>query len=59
MSLKKIPLVILAAGKSSRMGFPKGLLSYRGKKLLQHQIENFFQLGGETVVVVLGEHREK
>lgn len=59
MRLASLPLIILAAGKSSRMGFPKGLMPYRGKKLLQYQIEHFFSLGGKKVVVVLGEHRER
>ncbi len=59
MKLSSLPLIILAAGKSSRMGFPKGLMIYQGKKLLQYQIENFFSLGGKKVVVVLGEHRER
>ncbi len=59
MRLASLPLIILAAGKSSRMGFPKGLMPYRGKKLLQYQIEHFFSLGGKKVVVVLGEHRKR
>ncbi len=59
MKLSSLPLVILAAGKSSRMGFPKGLMPYCGKKLLQYQIEHFFSLGGKKIVVVLGEHRER
>lgn len=59
MRLASLPLIILAAGKSSRMGFPKGLMPYREKKLLQYQIEHFFSLGGKKVVVVLGEHRER
>ncbi len=59
MRLATLPLVILAAGKSSRMGFPKGLMLHHGKKLLQYQIENYFKLGGKKVIVVLGEHRER
>ncbi|MBF0205644.1 MAG: NTP transferase domain-containing protein [Oligoflexia bacterium] len=52
-------LILLAAGASSRMliagkVLPKGLLSYNGKALIIHQIENFLSCGGAGVVVVLG-----
>jgi len=58
MKLSTLPLIILAAGKSTRMGFPKGLMPYRGQKLLQYQINQYFKLGGKKVIVVLGEHLE-
>ena len=42
--IKKIanfPLVILAGGKSSRMGHPKGLVKLFDKTLLEHNIEQY------------------
>lgn len=59
MKLSTLPLIILAAGKSSRMGFPKGLMPYHGKKLLQYQIDAFFKLGGKKIIVVLGDHSQQ
>ena len=32
-------IVILAAGKSNRLGSPKQLLSFKGRSLLQHAAE--------------------
>ncbi len=37
--MKKIGLVILAAGASKRLGYPKQLIQFRGKYLLQHIID--------------------
>jgi molybdenum cofactor cytidylyltransferase len=55
--IKDYPLIILAAGKSQRMGFPKGLLEYKSKYLLQQQIETFLMAGGETILMVVGEDK--
>ena len=49
------PLILLAAGKSSRMGFPKGRLSIQGTALLTHQWQRFSQAGGQQGWVVLAE----
>lgn len=51
-------VVILAAGRSSRLGRPKQLLAYRDKTLLQHSIDNAAQINAETVIVVLGSNKE-
>lgn len=51
---KKIGVIILAAGSSSRLGRPKQLVEFKGKLLLQQVIEvaDFFQFA--TKMVVLG-----
>jgi len=47
-------IIILAAGRSARMGSPKQLLSYQGKNLLQHTIDiaSVSEIG--PIIVVLG-----
>jgi len=49
-----ISAIVLAAGESTRMGFPKLLLSIEGKSLLQHVIDNALQSKVSEVIVVLG-----
>ncbi|MEJ7693677.1 nucleotidyltransferase family protein [Daejeonella sp.] len=51
-------IIILAAGRSSRLGSPKQLLSYRGKTLLQHSIDSAKQTGSNKVIVVLGSGKD-
>ena len=48
------PLLLLCAGKSSRMGSPKGLLLIDGVPWFQHHIEQFRRAGGTHAVVVFG-----
>ena len=47
-------VIILAAGESSRLGFPKQLLIYSGATLLQHSIEVAQVSNAGPVFVVLG-----
>jgi molybdenum cofactor cytidylyltransferase len=47
-------LIILAAGRSARLGSPKQLLSYQGKNLLQHTIDIAFESEIGPIIVVLG-----
>jgi len=54
IDIKNLPVIILAAGDSKRMGEPKGLLSYRGKPFLINQIERLFEIGLSEIIVVLG-----
>jgi len=54
-----IPVIILAAGASTRMGEPKQLLVYQGKTLLQHAIDTAKSAGFSPVVVVLGAFYDK
>ncbi|MGB0837250.1 MAG: nucleotidyltransferase family protein [Flavobacteriaceae bacterium] len=45
-------LILLAGGKSSRMGSPKGLLKFRNQTWLEHQVSQFHKTGikGEVYV---------
>jgi molybdenum cofactor cytidylyltransferase len=51
-------LIILAAGESSRLGFPKQTLLYKGKTLLELAIEAGLKSKCSTVTVVLGANAE-
>jgi len=50
----KIGVIILAAGSSSRLGYPKQIVEFRGKSLLQHSIEVAKSLKFDTRILVLG-----
>jgi molybdenum cofactor cytidylyltransferase len=54
-----IAVIILAAGRSARLGSPKQLLTYRGKNLLQHTIDTALESQASPVIVVLGSGKEK
>ena len=56
---KKIGVVVLAAGTSSRLGQPKQLLNYNEKPLLQHTLDLVSELEGANSVVVLGASADK
>jgi molybdenum cofactor cytidylyltransferase len=47
-------LIILAGGKSSRMGFPKGLLDYHGKPWILEQISRYSNFKKAKIIIVLG-----
>jgi CTP:molybdopterin cytidylyltransferase MocA len=49
-------VVLLAAGRSSRMGQPKGLVQVAGRHWIDHQLRS---LEGRRVIVVLGDDRER
>jgi molybdenum cofactor cytidylyltransferase len=51
---KSIGLILLAAGKSTRLGQPKQLLNYEGQTLLQHSLQVAQTSDAHPVVVVLG-----
>ncbi len=55
----KYVVIILAAGRSSRLGSPKQLLSYQGKNLLQHSIDAARESQAGPVIVVLGSDMAK
>ncbi|NDP27928.1 MAG: nucleotidyltransferase family protein [Flavobacterium sp.] len=55
----KLGVVILAAGSSSRLGYAKQLVEFRGKSLLQHAIDVSDMLNFDTKVLVLGARKEK
>lgn len=48
--------LLLAAGESTRMGSPKPLLDWRGRPLVQYQVQQLLRGGCDLVIVVLG-HR--
>lgn len=52
-------LVVLAAGASSRMGEPKGLVVVRGRPWIDRQLDAAQSAGVRRVVVVLGRDRER
>ena len=51
--MAKIPILLLAAGGSTRMGQPKQLLSWGNQTLIEHQIQTLLKTGN-PVTVVLG-----
>lgn len=50
----KTGLILLAAGSSSRLGRPKQLIEFQGKKLIQKAIDEAQKSKADTLVVVLG-----
>jgi molybdenum cofactor cytidylyltransferase len=46
--------IVLAAGRSGRMGSPKQLLRYKGKTLLEHTVDEAKASDVTSVLVVLG-----
>jgi len=57
---KKLPItaLILCAGASSRMGFPKALLDIKGKTLLERHLEIYRQIC-QRIIVVTGATAEQ
>ena len=53
-----IAVIILAAGRSARLGSPKQLLSYRGKTHLQHTIDTALESQASPILVVLGSGKD-
>ena len=54
----KTGVILLAAGSSSRLGRPKQLLNYQGKKLIQNSIDAALNSAANDLVVVLGSNFE-
>ena len=55
----RIRSIILAAGESRRMGFPKMLLQINGKTMIENVIGNVAGSGTDDILVVLGAGSEK
>ncbi|MGL6267277.1 MAG: nucleotidyltransferase family protein [Chitinophagaceae bacterium] len=49
-----LAIIILAAGRSNRLGSPKQLLQYKGKGLLQNTIEVALDANSAPVIVIMG-----
>ena len=47
----KLSAIILAGGKSSRMGTDKGLVLFNGKPMVEYLIEIFRSLNIPTIIV--------
>ena len=56
---KKIGIIILAAGESSRLGEPKQLLIFQGKTLIRRAVETAIESKCFPVAVILGANFEK
>lgn len=54
-----IPIIILAAGSSTRMGAPKQLLMGKNKPLLQHTIDVCLASNSNQVYLVLGANQKQ
>lgn len=54
--MSKLAVLLLAAGSSSRMGFPKQLLKWKNTTLLQHAIHTVKHVDHDQAVLVLGAH---
>jgi len=50
----KIWSIILAAGESKRMGFPKMLLKFNGKAMIEKVLDNVAESDADGILVVLG-----
>ena len=48
--------IVLAAGESKRMGFPKMLLSFKGRTMIETVIANISESKIKNILVVLGEN---
>ena len=53
-NLNKIPVILLAAGDSKRMGTPKGLLEFKEEPFVLYQIEKLKSIGFNEIIIVLG-----
>jgi molybdenum cofactor cytidylyltransferase len=56
--MKGVAALLLAAGKSSRMGQLKALLPWKDTTLLQYQVDSLRLGGASQVIVVLGHRAE-
>src|SRR5262245_19040690 len=54
----RIAAIVLAAGKSERMGRPKALLPFRGSTFLENILETIKHSAIQQTVVVLGHHAD-
>lgn len=51
--------IVLAAGRSARLGRPKLLLALHGEPLIRHTVRRVLKSSLDEVIVVVGRHAEK
>lgn len=56
---KKVSCIVLAAGKSTRMGRQKLLLRYDGKPMIRSIVEKTISSNASPTIVVIGSHKEE
>ena len=56
--MQNIWAIVLAAGESKRMGFPKMLLPFGGSTMIESVIENVSESDVNNILVVLGAEKE-
>ncbi|MFT5772914.1 MAG: molybdenum cofactor cytidylyltransferase [Algoriphagus sp.] len=59
MEKAKTGIIILAAGESSRLGYPKQIAQYKGITLLQYAIDSALGAKVEKQVLVLGANKDE
>ena len=59
MNHLQIPLILLAAGESKRMGTPKQLLQYKGGSLIRHAVSEAIASSCSPIVIVLGANSDR
>ena len=59
MNHPQVPLILLAAGESKRMGMPKQLLTYRGSSLIRHAVTMAVTSQCNPIIVVLGANSDR
>ncbi len=57
-ALRGLAMLVLAAGKSARMGSPKALAQFQGRPLLEHVLSLALLRELDDVIVVLGHHAD-
>ncbi|MGI8784510.1 MAG: nucleotidyltransferase family protein [Acidobacteriota bacterium] len=57
--LPRVDAILLAAGESRRMGFPKALLDLAGKTFLEHILATFRRVPFRSVTIVLGAEADR
>ena len=57
--MAKIPILLLAAGSSSRMGQPKQLLPWGNQTLIEHQIHMLQQTGNSCECGIRGKFKSR
>jgi len=58
-AMNEISAIILAAGESKRMGYPKMLLDFGGITMLERVIRNVKATSVDDIIVVLGAYRDE